>query len=68
MTSIDQQIAALEKEYNRVARLLDSAEIRMGESWDKSAGMQSRNQRTVAKHRSTLRRLDAKLTKLEESR
>jgi uncharacterized membrane protein len=55
-----QSRAAADREYARVARLLDAAERRMGESWDKPRGVQDRVARTVAKHRATLRRLEAK--------
>jgi hypothetical protein len=54
------RIQELNREADRVARLLEAAQRRQAESWDKPEGVQRRIDRTVAKHRAALRRIDAK--------
>lgn len=59
------ELKRLNRQADRVARLLDAAIARQGEAWDKPAGVGARIDRTVAKHQRTLDRLEAQIARLE---
>lgn len=51
----------LNGEANRIAALLTAAEDRLAEAWDKPAHVQNRIERTIAKHRRALARLEGQI-------
>ncbi len=61
------EIERLNREADRVFSLLQGAQRRQGESWDKPAGVQRRIEATIAKHSATLKRLEAQISDLHPS-